>query len=209
MQPNFLIENEYQNFSVVGIDEAGRGPLAGPVVAACVILDQNNFPAQINDSKKLSKTQRRKIFLELQNSARFGIGIVDESVIDKINILEATKLAMLHSLIDLQNKYKIFAEVVLVDGNFKPFEKRDKITEIIPIVKGDQKSLSIAAASIIAKETRDDIMQKFHIENPQYGFNRHSGYGTKFHRDAIQKFGICKIHRKSFEPIKSMLNASN
>lgn len=209
MQPNFLEEQQYKNFCVVGIDEAGRGPLAGPVVAACVILDQNNFPEKINDSKKLSKIQRRKIFLELQNSAKFGIGIVDETIIDEINILQATKLAMLQALIDLQNKYKIFVEVVLVDGNFKPFEKRDQIKEIISIIKGDQKSLSIAAASIIAKETRDDIMQKFHMENPQYQFNINSGYGTKFHRDAIQKFGICKIHRKSFEPIKSMLNVNN
>jgi ribonuclease HII len=209
MQPNFLIENNYKNFLVSGIDEAGRGPLAGPVVAACVILDRDNFPQAINDSKKLSKAKRKKIFLELQTSAKFGLGIVDEKIIDQINILEATKLAMLRAFCDLQKKYQIFPQVVLVDGNILPFQKQDRIKEIVTVVKGDQKSLSIAAASIIAKETRDQIMSDMHQKYSQFGFDKNAGYGTKFHLEKINQFGICQIHRKSFEPIKSILRVNN
>jgi len=209
MQPSFLIENNYEKMIVAGIDEAGRGPLAGPVVAACVILNQDDFTAGINDSKKLSKIKRRKIFLDLQKTIKFGVGIVDEKTIDTINILQATKLAMHRAFNDLQNKYKIFPEVILVDGNFVPFIKQDKITEILPIVKGDQKSLSIAAASIIAKETRDLIMEDFHQKYPQFQFNKHAGYPTKLHVEKIREFGICEIHRRSFEPIKSRFNENN
>lgn len=205
MQPSFVIENNYQNFLVAGIDEAGRGPLAGPVVAACVSLNCDNFPSEINDSKKLSKSKRKKIFFELQKKSQFGIGIVDEKIIDEINILEATKLAMLRAFLDLQKKYKIFPQIILVDGNFCPFAKQDQISEIIPVVKGDQKSLSIAAASIIAKETRDEIMLQLHQKYSQFGFDKHAGYPTKFHIEKIQEFGICEFHRKSFEPIKSSL----
>lgn len=104
---------------------------------------------------------------------------------------------------------RFLCEIILVDDNFKPFAKRDKILEIIPITKGDQKSLSIAAASIIAKETRDGIMENLHQKYPQFGFDKNAGYGTKFHIETIKKFGICKHHRKSFEPIKSKLNADN
>ncbi len=108
MQPSFSIENHYSNFIVAGIDEAGRGPLAGPVVAACVILNRNDFPQEINDSKKLSKTLRKRIFLELKKKAKFGVGIVDEKIIDEINILQATKLAMSRALFDLQKNIKFF-----------------------------------------------------------------------------------------------------
>jgi ribonuclease HII len=209
MQPNFLLENNYPKFVVAGIDEAGRGPLAGPVVAACAILDQNDFPSAINDSKKLSKISRKKIFFELQKKAKFGIGVVDEKTIDEINILQATKLAMLRAFLDLQKKYQIFPQAILIDGNFIPFAKQDQICEMLAVVKGDQKSLSIAAASIIAKETRDEIMNQLHQEFPQFGFNKHAGYPTKFHVEKIREFGICKFHRKSFEPIKSMLHANN
>lgn len=214
MQPSFLIENTYPNFIVCGIDEAGRGPLAGPVVAACVILNQNDFPKEINDSKKLSKNLRKKIFLELQKKSQFGVGVVDEKTIDEINILQATKLAMRLAYFDLQKKYQIFPQIILVDGNFSPFEKKfekeGEIKEIIPIVKGDQKSLSIAAASIIAKETRDEIMKNLHQKYSQFGFDKHAGYPTKFHVEKIREFGICEFHRKSFEPIKSLLfNASS
>jgi len=203
MQPDFSIENSYKNFLTIGTDEAGRGPLAGPVVAACAFLDQDDFPSEINDSKKLSKLRRKKIFLELQKKVKFGIGIVDEKIIDEINILNASKLAMLRAYENFCAKYKIFPQVILVDGNFFPFAKQDQIQEIIPIVKGDQKSLSIAAASIIAKETRDEIMLQFHQKYPQFGFDKHAGYPTKFHVEKIREFGICEIHRKSFEPIKS------
>lgn len=206
-QPNFLIENGYENLLCGGIDEAGRGPLAGPVVAACVILNRTDYPKEINDSKKLSKNQRQKIFLELQEKSQWGIGIVDEKIIDQINILQATKLAMLRALLDLQKKYQAFPQVILVDGNFIPFAKQDQISEIISVIKGDQKSLSIAAASIIAKETRDNIMNNLHQKYSQFGFDRHAGYATKFHLEKIQEWGICEFHRRSFEPIKSMLNA--
>jgi ribonuclease HII len=218
MQPDFTIENEYSHLIVSGIDEAGRGPLAGPVVAACVILNQNDFTgkdanallSKINDSKKLSKIQRGKIFIELQQKVKFGIGIVDEKIIDDINILQATKLAMLRSFLDLQKKYQIFPNVILIDGNVVPFEKenlkeKNHIQTMSAIVKGDQKSLSIAAASIIAKETRDGIMKELHAQYPDYGFDKHAGYPTKFHIDQIKKLGICQYHRTSFEPIKSLL----
>lgn len=205
MQPDFSLERNYKNLTVAGIDEAGRGPLAGPVVAACAILNQEDFPREINDSKILSKKLRKKIFLELKIKAKFGIGIVDEKIIDEINILEATKLAMFRAYFDLQKKYQILPRVILVDGNFKPFVKQGEIVEILPVVKGDQKSLSIAAASIIAKETRDEIMNEIHQKYPQFGFDKHAGYPTKFHVEKIQEFGICEFHRKSFKPIKSRL----
>ncbi len=202
--PDFLIENSYENLIVVGIDEAGRGPLAGPVVAACVVLNRDDYPLAINDSKKLSQTLRRKIFAKLKENSRFGVGVVDEKKIDEINILQATKLAMLLAYQDLCRKYQIFPQVVLVDGNFKPFAPQDKISEIIPIVKGDQKSLSIAAASIIAKETRDEIMLGLHQKFPQYSWDKNAGYPTKLHVERILEFGICEFHRRSFEPIKSL-----
>ena len=209
MQPSFSLENFYGEAIVAGIDEAGRGPLAGPVVAACVILDRRNLIGGINDSKKLSKTQRKKVFSELKNSAKFGIGIIDEKTIDQVNILEATKLAMLAAFLDLEKKYNLSVEIILVDGNFIPFVNLGKIREIISVIKGDQKSLSVAAASIIAKETRDEIMTDIDKKYPQFGFRKHAGYGTKFHRDAIKKFGISPHHRKSFEPVKSMLDVGN
>ncbi len=209
MQPNFLIENTYPNLIVAGIDEAGRGPIAGPVVASCVVLNPDNFPTKINDSKKLSKKQRQEIFLELKIKAQFGIGIVNEKIIDKINILQATKLAMLQAFLDLQNKYKIFPQIVLVDGNFAPFAKQNAVLEILPIIKGDTKSLSIAAASIIAKETRDEIMRDLDKKYPQFNFAKHAGYPTKLHIKKVIEFGICEFHRQSFEPIKSILNANN
>lgn len=198
--PNFSLEKKC-NGLVAGIDEAGRGPLAGPVVAACVILDRCFYPANINDSKKVSKKYRKIIFDDLKNSARVGVGIVDEKLIDKMNILQATKLAMQKSFEDLCAKYNLIPDLVLVDGNFVP-NIRCKAQAII---KGDQKSLSIAAASIVAKETRDQIMINLHEEFPQYGWSRNMAYPTKFHLEAIKKFGVCKYHRFSFEPIKSIL----
>lgn len=205
MQPSFSIENQHQNLLVAGIDEAGRGPLAGPVVAACVILDKNIIIEGINDSKKITKIRRKKIFLEICQKAKFGVGIIDASMVDKINILQATKLAMHAAFENLQNKYQIFPQIILVDGNIIPFKKQHQIKEIIAIVKGDSKSLSISAASIVAKETRDQIMDNFHQDYPQFHFNKHAGYGTKIHLEKIKEFGISPIHRKSFEPIKSML----
>lgn len=201
MQPNFAIENKYKNKICFGIDEAGRGPLAGPVVAGAIMLEGKEV-AGINDSKKISKNKRHKIYDYLVNNFKYGVGIVDEKIIDDINILQATKLAMLNAVLDLQNKYEVFGQVILVDGNFVPFEKRDKIEVIEPIVKGDQKSLSIAAASIIAKVTRDNIMLEYDKKYPQYGFKSHQGYPTKSHIENIKEFGVLDIYRKSFAPIK-------
>lgn len=207
--PNFLIENSFDDGLVAGIDEAGRGPLAGPVVAACVVLDRKNFLAEINDSKKLTPKTRRKIFIWLQENCHFGVGVVDAKKIDEINILQATKLAMLLAYQDLCKKYQCWPQVILVDGNFVPFAPQDQIKQILPVVKGDQKSLSIAAASIIAKETRDQIMLDLHEKFPQYSWDKNAAYPTKLHVERISQFGICEFHRKSFEPVKTLINADN
>ena len=204
MQPSFLIENNFDTNLICGIDEAGRGPLAGPVVACCVLMNKDFIFHEINDSKKISKKNRLKIYEFLINNCQYGIGIVDEKTIDKINILQATKLAMLRAFENFLSKYNLPIAIIIVDGNIAPFNPCHNLTKILPIIKGDQKSLTIAAASIIAKEHRDQIMQDYHQIYPLYGFDKHSGYGTKFHLEAIQKFGICDIHRRSFVPIKTL-----
>jgi ribonuclease HII len=198
--PNFEIEEDNPGL-VAGIDEAGRGPLAGPVVASCVILNKDNYPLNLNDSKKMSKAKRKKAFFELKECAKIGIGIVDESQIDEINILNATKLAMRLAFLDLCSKYDLKPDLVIVDGNFIPqIESKAQF-----IIKGDQKSLSIAAASIVAKETRDAIMQELGEEFPEYEWRKNQAYPTKFHLDKIKEIGICKYHRKSFAPVRSCL----
>ncbi len=203
---SFEIENSFKNTLVVGIDEAGRGPIAGPVVAACALVDQNKYPDGINDSKKISPKKRKEIYSRIKEEVKFGIGIVEELIIDEINILQATKLAMKKAYEDLVQKYKIYPEIILVDGNFVPFENCDEIEKILPIIKGDQKSISIATASIIAKEIRDEIMLQNHQRFPQYGFEKHMGYPTKFHIEQLKKFGVSKIHRQTFAPVKLLLN---
>jgi ribonuclease HII len=179
---------------VVGLDEAGRGPLAGPVVAGAVLVNKNfKIIKGINDSKKLSEKNREKFYKILTNNLniKWGVGIVSEKVIDKINILQATKRAMQKAV------RKLNPDFLLIDGNFKI----DSIVRQKSIVAGDKKVFSIAASSIIAKVTRDRIMQKMHKKYPQYGFNKHKGYGTKAHFANLEKLGPCKIHRKSFYPI--------
>lgn len=204
IKPDFFIEEKFNKFYqnpfslVVGIDEAGRGPLAGPVVASSVILSRTKYPDQLDDSKKLSPKIREAVFLELQNTAKFGIGIVDEKTIDKINILNATKLAMKLAFENLCQKYKITPSMVLVDGNFIP----DIDCPAQAIIRGDEKSLSIAAASVIAKETRDQIMSKLDVEFPQYNWKNNKGYPTITHFEMIKKFGISKYHRQSFTLFK-------
>ena len=211
--PSYEIEKSYKNLFVVGIDEAGRGPLAGPVVAACALLDEaflcDKICIEINDSKKLSAIKRKEIFAHLKQRIKFGIGVVDEKVIDEINILQATKLAMLRAYENFCFASNILPQIILVDGNFAPFARRDQIQEIIPIIKGDQKSLSIAAASIIAKEARDEIMLQLHKKYPQFGWDKNAGYPTKFHVDRIHKFGVCEFHRKSFGPVREALEAKS
>lgn len=208
-QSDFFKSEIYDSNLIAGIDEAGRGPLAGPVVASCAIVDPSNYPAGINDSKKLSAKKRQEIFLEIKRKVKFGIGIVDHHIIDNINILQATKLAMFLAYEDIVAKYEIKPELLLVDGNFIPFQIKDHIKEIIPIIKGDQKNISIACASIVAKCTRDNLMSDYHIEYPNYDFKQHSGYPTKSHIEKLQKFGPCEIHRKSFEPVKGIINANH
>lgn len=189
--------------SVAGIDEVGRGPLAGPVVAAVVLVDQNfqeKFPelpllTQIRDSKKISSNKRKKLYYQIKdNCPSVGIGLCDNETIDRLNILQASFLAMKKALSDLQ----IAPDLILVDGKFR-IPKCSYNQKSFP--GGDGKIFSVAAASIVAKVTRDTIMEEYHKEYPQYGFDRHKGYGTKQHIETLKQHGPCDIHRKSFAPI--------
>jgi ribonuclease HII len=186
---NFSLEQEYGAQVIAGVDEVGRGPLAGPVVAAAVIADQNKLIPGIKDSKKLSKQQRQELYIKITTSYIWSIGIISPKIIDQINILEATKRAMNIAV----NNLSIMPSVVLVDGNMKFDDKR-----FISIIKGDDKSISIAAASIVAKVTRDRIMSGLDLKFPAYKWCKNSGYGTKDHVNAIISQGITEHHRQSF-----------
>jgi len=183
---------------LAGVDEAGRGPLAGPVVAAAVILERNFYDSEIDDSKKLLPAKREKLYALITNIAlSYSFGIVESEIIDEINILNATKRAMRQAIDGL----KIFPNLVLIDAvtiTDLPFRQ-------ISIIKGDTLSLSIAAASILAKVKRDTIMQKYHKLYPMYQFNKHKGYPTKLHRQCIKEYGPCPIHRKTFRLLGSNL----
>ena len=189
---------------VAGLDEAGRGPLAGPVVAAAVLIKNKNFKVLrgIKDSKKLSAKQREFFYniLTKHKDIKWGIGIVSEKVIDKINILEATKLAMKKALRHAQGKLKLNPDFLILDGNFRLDldEAGFGVPKQKSIIAGDMKVFSCCASGIIAKVTRDKIMQEYHKKYPEYGFDRHKGYGTLLHFKNIEKFGPCKIHRKTF-----------
>jgi len=177
---------------ICGIDEAGRGPLAGPVVVASVIMPKDSMIEGVNDSKKVSEKKREKLYDEItENAIAWGVGIINQNEIDDINILNATKKGLTLSLQELSKK----PDLILVDA----LEKIDTLG--IPyeaIIKGDAKCYSISAASIIAKVTRDRIMREWDKVYPQYGFEKHKGYGTKMHIDAIKEYGICSLHRKTF-----------
>ncbi|HOJ50579.1 MAG TPA: ribonuclease HII [Spirochaetota bacterium] len=197
---NYDFDFQYSNYKyIIGIDEAGRGPLAGPVVSSAVILDFKNPIKGLDDSKKLSHKKRFELFHKIiDNSIKIGIGIILPDVIDKINIYNATVLSMQKALDNL-NIYD--NAIVIVDGlkfNYKSYE-------VVKVIKGDTKSASIMAASIIAKVTRDRLMEYYSVIYPDYMFSKHKGYPTKMHVDIIKKFGISPIHRKSFEPIKSII----
>jgi ribonuclease HII len=184
---------------IAGIDEAGRGPLAGPVVAAACVIPEGLYIDGVDDSKKLTPAKRHALFevLTTHPEIDFGIGIVEATIIDQINILQATLRAMIAAIAYLRQK----PCCALVDGNQLP--KLDIPT--FGVVGGDRESQTIAAASIIAKETRDRIMFDLHKQWAHYGFDAHKGYGTREHIDAIKRFGpVPFIHRESFEPIKSM-----
>lgn len=181
---------------IAGVDEAGRGPLAGPVVAAAVILPKEFKLLGLDDSKKLSRKQRKSYFNFIkENALSYQISVVYNEIIDEINILAATKQAMLEAITGLSIK----ADYVLIDAVELTLEN----TVTKSIIKGDQKSISIAAASILAKETRDLLMEDYAKTYPHYEFTKHMGYGTKQHLDKIATYGITPIHRKSFAPVKN------
>ena len=185
--------------TIAGIDEVGRGPLAGPVVA-CALIAKKEFP--LRDSKRLSVQKREQIYnlLQQEQEVEWGIGRVSEVIIDEINIFEATKLAMRRALYNLKRKLKKqdrAPDFLIIDGNF-PIHVR---TPQKSVIKADETIFVCTAASIIAKVTRDRIMQRYHTLYPEYGFDKHKGYGTKYHREMLQKYGACDIHRKSFRPL--------
>ena len=188
------IENSFfeQGVQVIcGVDEAGRGPLAGPVYAAAVILPRNLEIAGLNDSKKLSDKKRRELYDVITNEAlAYGIAAADEKEIDEVNILQATFLAMERALKQL----RVVPDLALIDGN----REKDFGLPVHTVVKGDGKSANIAAASILAKVTRDRFMEEMAVQYPQYGFDVHKGYGTKRHYAALEEFGPCPIHRMTF-----------
>jgi ribonuclease HII len=197
MPPNLQYEAQHSGI-VVGIDEAGRGPWAGPVVAAAAVLNPAHIPAGINDSKQLSTAKREAVFGYIITHAQTGIGIASVEEIDALNILGATKLAMQRALTALPIK----ADVALVDGNRAP----DLYCKTITLVGGDAKSLSIAAASIIAKVTRDRMMCELARAFPGYGWEKNAGYGTRAHQDGLAKLGVTPHHRTSFAPIRALLS---
>ena len=182
---------------IAGVDEVGRGPLAGPVVAAAVILPKNIEDLGFDDSKKLSASKREEIYRLIQEKAiAIGIGIVDADIIDQVNIYQASRLAMQQAVSEL----KIQPDYLLIDAM-----KIDVNTPQIGIIKGDAKSISIAAASIVAKQVRDQMMQEFDELYPGYDFSNNAGYGTPKHLEGLKSKGICPIHRKTFAPIKDFL----
>lgn len=185
------------DWPVAGVDEAGRGPWAGPVVAAAVILDPDHLPSGIADSKLLDAGQREAAFAGLQRRARIGIGIADVARIDRDNILEATLWCMAEAVRQLAPA----PQLVLVDGNRAPHLTMAART----LVKGDRLCLSIAAASIVAKVTRDRIMSELAVMHPGYGFDRHKGYGTPEHQRALASLGVTDQHRRSFRPVQLAL----
>lgn len=197
--PTFDIERSFgaPDAIICGVDEVGRGPLAGPVVTAAVILDPENIPHSLNDSKKLSAKKRALISKEILATAECAFGEASLEEIDELNILHATMLAMQRAVANLPRK----VDHILVDGNRLPqFD-----APASAIIKGDQKSVSIAAASIIAKEKRDLLMKKLHEMHPEYGWNQNSGYGTKMHMEALNLVGPSRFHRKSFAPIRNLM----
>lgn len=198
--PDYDLEQQLKNkgFNLVaGVDEAGRGPLAGPVCAAAVILPLDCEIDGLNDSKKLSEKKREALFdVIIDKAVAYDIQLVDHKTIDEINILNATMLAMTNAVNNLKTK----PDFVIIDGNRLPSQLEIPANAV---VKGDAKSMSIAAASILAKVTRDRLMLELAEKYPEYEFTRHKGYGTKLHQEKLREFGPCEIHRKTF--IKKIL----
>ena len=201
--PDFSVEDKKRQLdfsNIAGVDEAGRGPWAGPVYSAIVILNRNCIPEGINDSKKISEKKRIELYEEILINHEYGIGFASPDEIDQLNILEATFLSMQRALENLIIK----PDYILVDGNLSPSFN-------IPhesIIKGDSISMSIAAASIIAKVERDKFMLNIDNEHPEYKWKKNKGYGTKDHQNALNAHGVTKYHRKSFSPIRKILSLS-
>lgn len=197
--PDFSIESGHSGI-IAGVDEAGRGPLAGPVIAAAVILDPNRLHPSIADSKKLSAKNREEIHAFLLEHARTGVGAASVEEIDRLNILQASLLAMQRAVAALG----IAPDIALIDGNKAP----TLACKTLAVVKGDCKSLSIAAASIVAKVTRDQLMCELARECPGYGWEKNAGYGTSAHYDGLALRGVTIHHRRSFAPIRQLLEAA-
>lgn len=182
---------------IAGVDESGRGPLAGPVVAAAVILFKSSPLAGLNDSKQVAPKKRKKLFWEILQCGLVGVGVASEEIIDRINIYQATRLAMRQAVLSLTHT----PSLLLIDGPLSldlPLRQQ-------PIIRGDQKSASIAAASIIAKVYRDALMEHYDRLYPDYLFKNHKGYATEEHRNALHRFGPCPLHRKSFSPVSAQI----
>lgn len=196
----FFFEEHYRllGFQAIGgVDEVGRGPLAGPVVAACCIIGEGVvLPEGVDDSKKLSRKKRRLIYDQLREleGVNYALGIVEAEEIDEINILQASHLAMRKAV----KAMKVKPDYLLIDGLPVPGFEQDSRS----IVKGDSRSVSIAAASILAKEFRDDLMTEYSKKYPEFGFEKHMGYGTKLHMEALKNCGPCPLHRRSFAPVR-------
>jgi len=201
--PDLSIEKNKNNLNyklIAGVDEVGRGPWAGPVYSAAVILDISKIPAEINDSKKMSEKKRDEIYSRIVSEHHYSIGVADVNEIDELNILQASLLSMKRAITNLH----LNPDFVLIDGVHRPNLDIDSEN----IIKGDSKSLSIAAASIIAKVERDRFMKKIDEEYPCYNWKKNKGYGTKEHQNALNIHGISKHHRKSFSPIRKILSLS-
>jgi ribonuclease HII len=198
--PTFEIEDTFEG-PVAGVDEAGRGPLAGPVVAAAVILDRQCTPAGLRDSKTLSEKRRRDLAGALWKTAHIGVGIASVAEIDRLNIAQASLLAMTRAVASLPVK----PALCIVDGNLKPRLTCPAYT----VVKGDSKSLSIAAASIVAKTTRDRMMRELAREFPQYCWESNKGYSVEAHIEAMELYGVTPHHRRTFAPVYNMLYADS
>lgn len=198
---NQLYEQGYQYIG--GTDEAGRGPLIGPVVAACCVLPKDFVLEGLTDSKKLSEKKREQFFPYIKEHAiAYGIGIVSPERIDEINIYQASREAMMIAIKEVRKKVQL--DYVLSDA--MPLELD---IESLPIIKGDAKSISIAAASVLAKVTRDHILEELDFQYPEYGFKNHKGYPTRAHLEAIQKYGLIEGYRKTYGPVKKILEGKN
>lgn len=199
---NLKYEREAYNLGysfIAGVDEVGRGPLVGPVVTACVILPKNFELKGLTDSKKLSENKRNQFFdIIMEKALSVSVGVIDQKIIDKVNIYEATKLAMYEAI----EKSKIKPDYVLIDA--MKLEELDMPS--VSIIKGDLKSISISAASVIAKVTRDRMMYELDLKYPMYDFKHNKGYPTKKHIEAIEKYGIIEEHRKTFSPVNKYVN---